>query len=131
MTVRMATVDGVAMLLSVLRESGEMILLKETVLDLEKLLQGSFHDRKVFAHICGAFLRLNDITEDDRAQFMAYIEQLARDRTPNVRLVVANALPSGESALREMLRKDLDWDVRLAANGGIAEGIQARERREK
>ncbi len=126
-TVRAATVSGLANLVAVLREAGETALLEHVLGELEAMREGPYHDRQTFAQVCGAFLRLVNAHPDDRARMERHLEALALDKTPNVRLVVAQMLPT-DSAVRLAMRSDVDWDVTYFASDGAADPAQRRRR---
>lgn len=130
LTVRSAIIDGLAHLVAVLRSTGQTELLEVVMHDLEELLQGTYHFRKTFAQVCGAFLKLPQTHEADRARLLAHLELLARDKTPNVRLVVAQMLPP-DSPAREALRSDADWDVCYYASGGTLDPASRWRRHKK
>jgi len=122
LSVRAAAAPGLAALLARAGRDGDAQALAALHDELARLRQGGFHDRALLARVCGFCLSAAPV-EAQHAQLLHELEQLAHDRTPNVRLAAAEALVrQTDETMRagtgwKALCNDADFDVRFAATG--------------
>ncbi len=119
MSVRSAAVEGMAQLVAVAEKLSDASLFNLLEKELHLLLEKPYHDRQSLAQVCGAYLALPDTR--NKALFFELLEVLAFDKTPNVRVKVAEVLAKYRGNVESpgwlALQNDADFDVRYGATG--------------